>query len=451
MSEEFQKTWEMALVLVRERLDNAREFNAWFKPMSVVSQREDEITIGVPDALFSDWLIENGYERLLLESLREVSGNDFQVRYEARTEKVVEEPKKTSTPAVIQRSTPTADLLPDYTFDHFVVGSSNQFAYAACRAVADNPAANYNPLFIYGGVGLGKTHLVHAIGNDILGRDPRAKVKYITSESYVNDLIDSLGKRRMQEFRQRYRNECDVLLIDDIQFIANKAGTQEEFFHTFNALYGASKQIVFTSDRFPEEIPSLEERLRSRFQWGLIADIKPPRIETRVAILKKKAGFLDISLPDDVAMFIATRVRSNVRQLEGALIRLEAFSSLNATDITSSMAREVLRDFLPDADRQLTAEDIIRMAGAYFGVKPGDIKGARRHKAVSLPRQVAMYLTRRHTNLSYPEIGSRFGDRDHTTVMSGVRKIERLLKQGDDALLKKAVEILERQIQSHNE
>jgi len=270
-------------------------------------------------------------------------------------------------------------------------------------------------------------------------------VRYVTTETFLNEYVDAIRTNTTANFKRRYR-DIDVLLIDDIQFFANKDGTQQEFFHTFNALYGANKQIVFSSDRFPEEIPKLEERLRSRFQWGLIADIKAPQIETRVAILEKKAELQGVTLPNDVALYIAGRIRSNVRQLEGALIRLAAYARLNSVTVTLPMAKEVLRDFLPDAERALTADDIIKLVAAHYNVKAGDIKGERRHKAVSQPRQVAMYLTRRYTNLSFPEIGKHFGGRDHSTVMSAVRKVETLL-DANDAVVKKAVEILERQLE----
>ena len=444
-----QAQWEEALGLVRQRLDSTDEFASWFLPIELVGVKDDELQLLVEDRLFSDWLSDNDYLSYLLDGLHEVTDNTYRVRfwYKSSPERAV-----TATPEGFGGDSGEAapkrhpHLIPDYVFASFVKGPSNELAYAACRAVAENPASTYNPMFIYGGSGLGKTHLLHAIGNEVLRRDPSSEIKYVTSETYFNELVESIRNERMQEFRERYRNQCDILLIDDIQFFAGKQRTQEEFFHTFNALYGASKQIVFSSDRFPEEIPGIAERLRSRFQWGLTTDIKAPEIETRFAILTKKAELKGLDLPHDVAMFIAGRVRSNVRQLEGALTKLTAMATLKGVSITLPMTKEILKDFLPDDDRPLTADDIIRAVSSYYTVKVSDIKGPRRHKAVSLPRQVSMALCRKLTPLSYPEIGTRFGGRDHTTVISAVRKIERLLNEGD-AQVKKAMEILEGQIQ----
>ena len=437
--------WEKALGLVRKRLNNAHEFESWFLPIELVGVKENELQLLVEDRLFADWLSDNDYLSLLTDALEETTGTSYEVRFwyksSAKANNTLEESRDVGSSP--QRH---PHLIPDYVFDTFVKGPSNELAYAACRAIAESPASTYNPMFIYGGSGLGKTHLLHAVGNEVLRRDPASQVKYVTSETYFNELVQSIRGECTQEFRERYRDQCDILLIDDIQFFEGKARTQEEFFHTFNALYGASKQIVFSSDRFPEEIPGIAERLRSRFQWGLIADIKPPEIETRIAILAHKAEQRAVDLPRDVAMFIATRVRSNVRQLEGALTKLAAMATLNKVNITLPMAKDVLKDFLPDEDRPLTADDITRAVATYYCVKTTDIKGPRRHKAISLPRQVAMTLTRRLTPLSYPEIGTRFGGRDHTTVISAVRKIERLLEE-QDASVKKAIKILERQLE----
>jgi chromosomal replication initiator protein len=460
-----QQRWDGALALVRERLDDMVEFRTWFEPMELVGSDGEGVEIRVPDQLFVDWLEGNGYRDMLEECVASTfdratpvhfvfatrgsgSNGDGPSRQETRRARPVDGPEggPPRLAAAGGERLPVGDLLPDYVFETFVKGASNELACAASRAVAENPGSTYNPLFIYGGVGLGKTHLLHAIGHEILRRWPRTRVRYVSSEVYMNDFVEAIRREEMQEFRDRYRNQVDVLLIDDIQFFANKDGTQQEFFHTFNALYGANKQIVFSSDRFPEEIPKLEERLRSRFQWGLIADIKAPQIETRVAILEKKAEFQGLSLPQDVALYIAGRIRSNVRQLEGALIRLAAFARLNSVPVTLPMAKEVLKDFLPDAERAISAEDIIKLVSAHYNVKVTDIKGERRHKAVSQPRQVAMYLTRRYTNLSFPEIGKHFGGRDHSTVMSAVRKVE-ALRDANDAVVKKAVEILERQLE----
>jgi chromosomal replication initiator protein len=330
-------------------------------------------------------------------------------------------------------SQPPRSLEPRYTFDKFVVGPTNQFAHAAARMVAEAPASKWNPLFIYGGVGLGKTHLLHAVGREIWRQHPDWKIVCVTCERFVTEFIGAMtsGKRHggvglMEEFRRRYREEPDVLLIDDIQFLSNKDSSQDEFFHTFNALHHAHKQIVLTCDKLPGELPGLEDRLRSRFTWGLIAEIGQPDLETRVAILKRKAETENLVLPDDVALYLGAHVKSNVRELEGALTRLTARASIEGRTITRELAEEALRNFLPSSPPSLTIEAIQREVASYFGVKLHDLKGPKRHRAVSHPRMVAMYLARRLTAMSYPEIGSRFGGKDHSTVISAVRKIERL-------------------------
>ncbi len=333
-------------------------------------------------------------------------------------------------------------LLPKYTFDNFVVGASNQFAHAASKAVANQPGVHYNPLFIYGGVGLGKTHLVNAIGHQILDREEEARVVYLSSESFMNELIAALRKDRMDEFKARFRR-IDVLIVDDVQFLAGRERTQEEFFHTFNSLYDSHHQIVLTSDKFPKEIPELEERLRNRFEWGLIADIQPPDIETRVAILEKKAEIEGIELPQEVAIFLASNMDSNVRELEGSLTRLGAFASLNKCPITVDFAREVLHSVLRDrSDRAVTIESIQKAVCEFFHIRPTDLRSKKRTRTVALPRQVAMYLCRRYTNASFPVIGDRFGGRDHSTVIHAAQVIERRVR--DDATFRATVERLQR-------
>ncbi|HWP35427.1 MAG TPA: chromosomal replication initiator protein DnaA, partial [Thermodesulfobacteriota bacterium] len=331
-------------------------------------------------------------------------------------------------------------LNPAYTFDTFVVGAGNQFAHAACLAVGQGAARTYNPLFLYGGVGLGKTHLITAIGHAVLARQPAARVLYLSAERFTNDLITALRLERMPEFHNRYRNACDVLLVDDIQFIAGKERTQEEFFHTFNALHAAGKQIVLTSDRFPKEIAGLEERLRTRFEWGLIADIQPPDVETKVAILKKKAEASGLALPDDVALLLASSTSSNVRELEGLLTRLCAHVELTGRALTLELAREVLRELQPKPTRELTVEDVQRAVASFYNLRVADLKSQRRLKVVTLPRQIAMYLARTCTKASFPEIGARFGGKDHSTVIHAVRQIEARLKQ--DLALRRTIESL---------
>jgi chromosomal replication initiator protein len=333
---------------------------------------------------------------------------------------------------------------PKYSFDSFVVGPSNQFAVAACTAVANAPGKAYNPLFLYGGVGLGKTHLVHAVGNHALKKNPNCHVVYLSSEAFTNDLIHALELHKMPEFRARYREKCDILLLDDIQFLGNKKQTMEEFFHTFNALHEAGKQIFVTSDKLPNEIEGFEERLRSRFQWGLIADIQPPEVETRVAILKKKATNDKIGLPDDVALFLGTHIRSNVRELEGCLIRLSAFASLTGAALTIDLARDVLKNILVVRGDKPDVEAIIRVVSEQMQVKPSDIKGDRRQQGIARSRQVAMYLTRKITGLSYPAIGEKFGGKDHSTVINAEQRIEQIM--GEEPEFRNLVESLLRRL-----
>jgi chromosomal replication initiator protein len=319
-------------------------------------------------------------------------------------------------------------LNPKYTFDTFVIGAGNRFAHAASLAVAEQPAKAYNPLFIYGGVGLGKTHLMHAIGHYILEHNPRCRVLYLSSEKFTNEFINAIRDNRGEEFRLKYRN-IDILLIDDIQFIAGKEQTQEEFFHTFNALHEAHKQIIISSDRQPKEIPTLEERLRSRFEWGLITDIQPPDLETRVAILRKKAKAENLDIPNEAIMYIANHINTNIRELEGALIRVIAYSSLVNEDITAHLAAQALKDIIPASrPKTITIQDIQQVVGEYFGMKIEDFKARKRTKAIAFPRQVAMYLSRELTDLSLPKIGEAFGGRDHTTVIHAHEKIAQTIE-----------------------
>ncbi len=330
-------------------------------------------------------------------------------------------------------STPpgSAGLNPRYTFDTFIVGSSNQFAHAACRAVAEAPSRSYNPLFIYGGAGLGKTHLMHAIGQYVLQHDRNLKLTYISSERFMNEMINAVRYDRSLDFRERYRS-VDVLLVDDIQFLAGKEGTQTEFFHTFNALYDSQKQMVFSSDCPPHEIPALEERLRSRFEWGLIADIQSPDLETKVAILKKKAETEAVPLPDNVAMYIAGKIKSNIRELEGSLIRLIAYASLTGQEITLALAQDVLKNILDHEEKAVTIEIIQKFVADYYNLKMMDLKSRNNAKSVAMPRQIAMYLCKGLTHASLPEIGRSFGGKHHSTVIHSIRKVEDLRKKDPD-------------------
>lgn len=441
------RLWQETLDHLEKTL-NPQHFTTWIKPIRLLSIKKDQVVLEVPNRFVGDWLREH-YAHQIQEVISEIGAVSYKLRFEiARTDPQPrsgepDSPTPTSAPRPepeIPRDLPprnnTYTLNPKYSFDEFVSGSSNQFAYAAARAVANNPATTYNPLFIYGGVGLGKTHLINAVGNAIQGKNPEMRVCYYTSEKFMNELINSLRYAKMDEFRNKFRS-MDVLLIDDVQFIAGKERTQEEFFHTFNALYESHKQIVVTSDKFPKEIPGLEERLRSRFEWGLIADIQAPDVETKQAILKLKAEQNGITLPEEVAQFLANSVSSNVRELEGFLIRIGAYASLTATPITLSMAREVLKDILVEKNREITTEEIQKSVAAHYGLKVSDLKSAKRLKALVLPRQIAMYLSRQLTSSSYPEIGEKFGGKDHSTIIHAIRKIEKHLE--DDLQLRATI------------
>ena len=422
-----------------EKTLSPQHFSTWIKPIRFVSLKKDRLVLEVPNRFVFDWIREH-YAQLIQETVSQIGAVAYSVTFEIGNSQEKDlRPAAETTPPAPQPPISNRDPLhrdwnaaynlnPKYTFGEFVSGSSNQFAYAAARAVANNPATTYNPLFIYGGVGLGKTHLINAVGNTILSANPEMKVCYYTSEKFMNELINSLRYAKMDEFRNKFRS-MDVLLIDDVQFIAGKERTQEEFFHTFNALYESHKQIVVTSDKFPKEIPGLEERLRSRFEWGLIADIQAPDVETKQAILKMKAESNNIELPEEVAQFLANSVSSNVRELEGFLIRIGAYASLTATPVTLSMAREVLKDILVEKTRELTIEEIQKAVASHYGLKIADLKSAKRLKALVLPRQVAMFLSRQLTSSSYPDIGERFGGKDHSTIIHAIRKIEKALEE----------------------
>ncbi|MEM1244791.1 MAG: chromosomal replication initiator protein DnaA [Acidobacteriota bacterium] len=398
----------------------ADEFQTWFKPLRVRSEESQKLVLTAPNRRFLNTL-EESYRTVVDRAIAGLRGGEFEVLFS------VDDATPGEPEAKGKRT-----FNPRYRFDSFVVGNSNQFAYAAARAVAESPGQSYNPLFLYGGVGLGKTHLLHAIAQEIEEREPSAKVRYLSAEQFVNELINSIRYERMVDFRDRYRT-IDVLLIDDIQFLANKERTQEEFFHTFNTLYTSQKQIILSSDASPKNIPTLEERLRSRFEWGLIADIQSPDLETKVAILRRKAETFGVHLPPAVAEFIAQQVKSNVRELEGMLNRVAAFSSMTGRELDLEMARETLRDILPPEEQKLGAPEIIKKVAHHYGLKVGEIKSKNNSKQIAFPRQVAMFLCKRLTDLSYPEIGKHFNDKHHSTVMYSVDKIE-TLRQGDGDL-----------------
>ncbi|WP_129125070.1 chromosomal replication initiator protein DnaA [Geomonas oryzae] len=437
-------------------------YTTWIEPLKFLGATADTVVIEVPSVFFQKWVTEK-YLSMIKEVLSAITSKSYHIEFhvaepqpESAEPKVEKEPKakgkekdkeKEPEKEKEKEKDKKNELVPNlnskYTFESFVSGPSNQFAYAASQAVANKPATNYNPLFIYGGVGLGKTHLVNAIGNQILAKNPKAKICYYSSEKFMNEMINSLRYKKMDEFRNKFR-KMDLLLIDDIQFMAGKEATQEEFFHTFNALYESHKQIVVTSDKFPKDIPGLEERLRSRFEWGLIADIQPPGVETKVAILKKKSDMHAVNLPDDVALFLAEGATSNIRELEGMLIRLEAFASLTGQEITLAMAKEVMKDIIVEKTRDISVEMIQKTVAEHFRIKLSELKSDKRIKTLVVPRQIAIYICRELTKASYPEIGEKFGGKDHSTIIHSVKKIEKQLAA--DADLKATVEDIKKRL-----
>ncbi len=470
--------WKIIKEKLREFIE-PETFSAWIDPLRISKSpvKSDVIVVSMPNMVFYQHFVEEFFEKLEhtkvllgLEQLqmefeiegvgpaatplfqRQAANNEIPEYSETRlhSNEILMPPQMSEssvgTAAVSRALTPKSNLNPQYTFDSFVKGASNQFAHATCLAVADAPGMTYNPLFIYGSTGLGKTHLMHAVGCKVLEANPNSIICYISSERFMNEMIYCLRFNKMWDFRRKYRN-CDVFLVDDIQFISGKERTQEEFFHTFNALYEAKKQIVITSDKFPQDISDIEERLRNRFQWGLIADIQPPDVEHRVAILITKAEQLGIKLADEVALYIATQAKRNVRELEGALHRIAAFAALHGRKLDLQLAAETFQNILGDAPKRLSIETIQKLVADHFKIKITDLKSKKRQRAISLPRQVAMYLSRLKTNSSFPEIGSRFGGKDHTTVMHAVRKIESEIQTDLD--LRSHVEALDRKLEQH--
>jgi chromosomal replication initiator protein len=417
--------WHQVLETIKGQI-NINSFETWIKPIHCGSLEEKKVLLEVPNGFFRDWVAEH-YVQTIKGAFYELTGEDYSVSLQVK--RVRPPYLKEASAADAERG--DEDLAsrifnPRYTFENFVIGAGNQFAHAASQAVADTPGIRYNPLFVYGGVGLGKTHLLNAVGHRIIKNrtitDP-FKVCYISSEEFTNELVNSIRFERMDGFRKKFRS-IEVLLIDDIQFISGKERTQIEFFHTFNSLYENKKQIVITSDKLPREIPDFEERLKSRFEWGLIADIQPPDIETKVAILKKKADLENIYMPNEVAFFLASHINSNVRILEGCLIRLGAFASLTKQEVNLEMAKEVLKNFIKDEESTINIENIQKKVSSYFDLKPKDLRSKRRLKHVVIPRQIGMYLSRKLTQSSLLEIGEKFGGKDHSTVIHAIKKIE---------------------------
>lgn len=428
--EHLEELWSKVLSEMEKQVSKP-SFETWLKSTKLLSYKQDTLTIAAPNSFARDWL-ENHYVHQIASILHELTGKEAMISFIVPKDQNLEDydipaPK----PSVSQDDQPDFSpgmLNSKYTFDTFVIGSGNRFAHAASLAVAEAPAKAYNPLFIYGGVGLGKTHLMHAIGHYVQEHNPNAKVVYLSSEKFTNEFINSIRDNKTVHFRNKYRN-VDVLLIDDIQFLAGKESTQEEFFHTFNALHEESKQIIISSDRPPKEIPTLEDRLRSRFEWGLITDISPPDLETRIAILRKKARADGLDISNDVMAYIANQIDSNIRELEGALIRVVAYSSLINRDINVDLAAEALKDIMPaHRSRIITILDIQKVVGEHYHVRLEDFTAKKRTKSIAYPRQIAMYLSRELTDFSLPKIGEEFGGRDHTTVIHATEKISKLLK-----------------------
>jgi chromosomal replication initiator protein len=444
--------WEAILSAIEKRI-NHESFTTWFKAITFIKLDSATIHLGVPDHVFEDWILNN-YRDVMDESLEEGGLPGYSIRFEvapdsSRTNfKIAPRPDTGSLSDIAAPSAPKAAMVqparsmafmadsevselplnPKYSFETFVVGSSNQFAHAAALAVADSPSKTYNPLYIYGGVGLGKTHLMCAIGHRVKDQNRHLRLMYISAEKFMNELINAIRYDQTMLFREKYRS-IDLLLIDDIQFIAGKERTQEEFFHTFNALYDGQKQIVISSDCPPREIPTLEERLHSRFEWGLIADIQPPDLETKIAILRKKAETEKIDLPDNVALFMAGKIKSNIRELEGSLVRLTALSSLKGESINLPLAQEALKNIVEDEERAITIETIQKVVADFYNLKVADLKAKTNSRNIAVPRQIAMYLCKNLTKASLPEIGREFGGKHHTTVLHSINKITDLYDQ----------------------
>ncbi|MBK7992653.1 MAG: chromosomal replication initiator protein DnaA [Blastocatellia bacterium] len=450
--------WDSILSLIKEKI-NHQSFDTWFEPITFLSNSNNVIYLTAPDKVFENWIIEN-YSEEISKALSDLGLSNYRIIFSFndkgkqsnnfRNKDFFDSQESIkASPSLVYSgfddsgldefvSTRFVDIEPietplnqKYSFENFVVGSSNQFAHAAAQAVAAAPSKAYNPLFIYGGVGLGKTHLMHAIGHTIRSRNRHLRLVYISAEKFMNELINAIRYDKTLTFREKYRS-IDVLLVDDIQFIAGKERTQEEFFHTFNALYDAQKQIVISSDCPPKEIPTLEERLHSRFEWGLLADIQPPDLETKVAILRRKAELEKIDLENDLALFIASKIKSNVRELEGSLVRLVAYSSLKKQPITLQLAQEVLRNIIDEDERGISIETIQKVVASHYGLKVNDLKSKNNSRSIAIPRQVAMYLCKTLTKASLPEIGREFGGKHHTTVLHSVNKITSLYQTDKD-------------------
>ncbi len=445
--------WKEVYNIIKENISD-HNFETWIKPLKIISLDEQAVRFAVPNRFFRDWVVEN-HQGVITDAFRAATGLTYQIDFVISQERKAPEKTAVSLPMDEEhrgakkplREKSVSTLNPKYSFERFVIGASNQFAHAAAMAVAEQAeqaAKSYNPLFIYGGVGLGKTHLLNAIGLRALSLNPHMNVVYVSAESFMNELINCIRFDKMPNFRDKYRN-IDCLLIDDIQFIAGKERTQEEFFHTFNSLHDSGKQIVVTSDKFPKEIPNLESRIRNRFEWGLIADIQPPDIETKVAIIEKKANENNINLPANVAYYIASNAESNIREMEGFLLRIVAYASLKRREIDIELVKDVLKHMIRTNSRhEVSVEDIIKTVGTALGVKTSDIKSHKKNKNIVAARQMCMYLSRKFTSSSFPDIGERIGGRDHSTVIYACKKLEKMMET--DGKLKNLCEELEEKL-----
>lgn len=441
-----ETVWQEALQYIQAKVPR-QVYDTWFIPAQLDRIEDSTAHIGVPNKFFGDWL-HTHYATLLAEAVSTArGGGNLAVNFVIFSKPPArQQDPQAALNAARSAGLPKArrgiQLNPKYTFDNFVVGAGNQFAHAACMAVADQPGKTYNPLFIYGGVGLGKTHLLNAIGNHVAERTD-LRIAYLTTEQFTNEVINSIRYDKMADLRKRYRH-IDMLMIDDIQFLVGKERTQEEFFHTFNSLYEGHKQIVLSSDRFPKDMPDIEERLRSRFEWGLIADLQPPDVETRIAILRKKSEDEGVRLPEDVIQFLSNTMKSNIRELEGSLVRLGAYASLTGQVITLEMAKTVLRDLIGNKKKIVAMDDIQEAVCTQFHVKMTELKSRRRSKTLVHPRQIAMYLCRELTDASYPEIGRQFGGKDHTTIIHACRQVTKAREA--DTVLHTTIETLKEKI-----
>lgn len=438
-----EEIWQNSLSRIEGKV-GSNILDLWFKPIKLSLVKEQQITLEIPNRFFKDW-IEDNYPDIITETIGGTLGYPVTVRYRI-AEKIDPTVKKMDMRLENRRQKLASRgiyLNPKYTFENFITGPSNEFAHAAAKAVAGSPGKIYNPLFLYGGVGLGKTHLMTAIGNAAIDKWSDISIIYVSAEQFTNEVVSAIRHEKMGEFKDKYRN-VDLLLLDDIHFIANKTQTQEEFFHTFNAIYEKQKQLVISSDRPPKEIGAVTDRLRSRFSMGLIADIQPPELETKVAILLKKSEIERINIPEDVAYYLAAKVKSNIRELEGCLIRLGAQASLTGRPINKDMAKNILRDLIDDDDKPVTTENIQKLVCEHFAIKLIDMKARKRTKEVALPRQIAMYLSKQLTSLSLSDIGKNFGGKDHATVIYACKQIEE--KRAKDEMFNRMIENLLRKI-----